>query len=232
MTSGTPERNDDELIAAEYVLGVLPQAERADFAQRLLAEPLLMSRVAYWEGKLEPLLDDVAPVAPPAWMLGSLERRLFPDSASQAPHWLGLRFWKFVTAALFMALIAVTTAYVADWRPGGSRTTAYVAELKNDAGRLTLVTYYDPRTGTLRLNRLTGAPPPGRSFELWLLVGENAPVSLGVLPQDVSGSVSLPAELRKAAAQATLAVSDEPAGGSPTGQPTGDILAAAKLNSV
>jgi anti-sigma-K factor RskA len=94
------------------------------------------------------------------------------------------------------------------------------------------VTFYDARTGTLRLNRLSGEPPPGRSFELWLLVGKNAPVSLGVLPAEVSGSVSLPTELRKAAAEATLAVSDEPAGGSPTGQPTGDILAAAKLNSV
>lgn len=232
MTSGTRERKDDEFIAAEYVLGVLPHAERTEFAQRLLVDQELKSRVDYWGGKFSPLLDDVVPVAPPVWLLSSLERRLFPDTATAPAPWLGLRFWQSLTAALFAALVALTTAYFSDWRPGGTVKGAYVAELNGDAGRIKLVTFYDPRTGTLRFNRLSPDPVPGRSFELWLLAGKNAPVSLGLLPADVSGSLILPNALRKAAEDAVLAVSDEPSGGSPTGQPTGAILAAAKLNSV
>ena len=232
MTGASSERRDDDLVAAEYVLGVLPQAERAAFARRLLVEPQLKSAVDAWEARLLPLLDDVAPVTPPAAMLAAVEQRLFPDSQSQSFRWLGIRFWQSLAAALSIALVALAAAYIADWPPRGAGSGAYVAELTSETGSLKLLTLYDPQTGVLRLNRLSGEPAAGRSFELWLLAGETPPVSLGLIPDAVTGSLRLPEELRRAAETGTLAVSDEPAGGSPTGQPTGSIVAAARLNSV
>jgi anti-sigma-K factor RskA len=66
------------------------------------------------------------------------------------------------------------------------------------------------------------------SFELWMLPGEGpdqAPVSLGLIPASGEISLRLTAELAAAlVAAGGLAVSLEPAGGSPTGQPTGPIL--------
>ncbi|KKK92899.1 hypothetical protein LCGC14_2698290, partial [marine sediment metagenome] len=52
-----------------------------------------------------------------------------------------------------------------------------------------------------------------------------APVSLGVLPDSKTMRIPIPPLWRDQTAQMTLAISDEPVGGSPTGAPTGDILA-------
>ena len=52
------------LIAAEYVLGVLGAEERREVERRLLAEPALAAEVAFWESRLNGLTDAVAPVEP------------------------------------------------------------------------------------------------------------------------------------------------------------------------
>jgi anti-sigma-K factor RskA len=60
---------------------------------------------------------------------------------------------------------------------------------------------------------------------LWLIAGGNAPVSLGVLPDSGIVALAFPVDLKDQLRGATLAISDEPDGGSPTGQPTGAVLA-------
>jgi anti-sigma-K factor RskA len=74
------------------------------------------------------------------------------------------------------------------------------------------------------------APPPGKSYELWMLPAGGAPVSLGLLP--ASGAVELVLGAEQAYRMQTaagIAVSLEPAGGSPTGQPTGPVVYQAVL---
>jgi anti-sigma-K factor RskA len=61
---------------------------------------------------------------------------------------------------------------------------------------------------------------------LWLIAEGGAPVSLGLLEPQGPSRITVPDDLRPVLAGATLAVSDEPPGGSPTGQPTGAVLAA------
>jgi anti-sigma-K factor RskA len=63
------------------------------------------------------------------------------------------------------------------------------------------------------------------------LIAENAeaPVSLGVLPADAVARIALTEQLKAALQNGTLAVSDEPIGGSTTGAPTGDVLAVGKV---
>ena len=66
------------------------------------------------------------------------------------------------------------------------------------------------------------APPAtaGRAYELWLIPDADAPPqSLGLLPASGRQTVTVPAALRT-----QLAVSIEPAGGSPTGLPTGPVI--------
>ncbi|MGB3406166.1 MAG: anti-sigma factor, partial [Jannaschia sp.] len=79
---------------------------------------------------------------------------------------------------------------------------------------------------TLRIIHLDGTPEPGRVFELWLIAGDAAPVSLALVP--ASGQIDIPRP-EGLAPGVIFAVSDEPAGGSPTGAPTGDVLAAEPL---
>jgi anti-sigma-K factor RskA len=60
-------------------------------------------------------------------------------------------------------------------------------------------------------------------FELWGIAGPTAhPVPLGVIPS--GGTLRLAKLPRNIGAGATLAISIEPPGGSPTGLPTGPVV--------
>src|SRR6185312_2630954 len=57
---------DDDLLAAEYVLGVLERADRAMAARRIERDRAFARLVADWETRLAPWAEQIAPVAPPA----------------------------------------------------------------------------------------------------------------------------------------------------------------------
>src|SRR5687768_17338874 len=57
---------DDDVLAAELVLGVLATAQCAAAQARVLAEPAFAARVAAWEHRLGGLVHEVDPVAVPA----------------------------------------------------------------------------------------------------------------------------------------------------------------------
>ncbi|MCP3878759.1 MAG: hypothetical protein GY701_10270, partial [Sulfitobacter sp.] len=90
----------------------------------------------------------------------------------------------------------------------------------------------EPIKHEIALRRVSGAANEGRVLELWAILPDQAPVSLGVLPDSETTRILVPAELRSQAAQITLAISDEPVGGSPTGAPTGDVLAAGAMSEL
>jgi len=74
-----------------------------------------------------------------------------------------------------------------------------------------------------------------RSLELWLIpAGPNQrPHSLGLIQPGQPIRLELPRDLiGRVTPDATLAVSVEPPGGSPTGQPTGPVIAAGKLTNL
>jgi anti-sigma-K factor RskA len=73
-----------------------------------------------------------------------------------------------------------------------------------------------------------------RAIELWIIpAGQSRPRSLGLIQSGEPIRLDLPPDLAGAAtAGATLAVSLEPPGGSPTGQPTGPVIASGKLTSL
>jgi len=72
--------------------------------------------------------------------------------------------------------------------------------------------------------------PAGKSAELWLITPGNRPAALGLLASGRTVTVTIPAaQLAGNIAMAELAVSIEPAGGSPTGQATGPIISAARF---
>ncbi len=69
-----------------------------------------------------------------------------------------------------------------------------------------------------------------RSMELWLIPQGGKPASLGLIAAGQPVRINIPAELLKQMGSgATLAVSLEPLGGSPTGQPTGEVIAHGNL---
>jgi anti-sigma-K factor RskA len=229
MTDVTPRLNeDDNMLAAEYALGVLQGDARAAFAKRMQDSPALTQAVRQWDEHFIAFTDDIPAVTPPAKLRKSLENRLF---ATQQPSlWNSLTFWRGLATAAAVAVIAMGAWTLRPVEQNAASTL--VANVAAAEGTFKLVAYYDNTSNELRLNRLDGAAASGRSLELWLIAGTDAPVSLGVMVDAAQSRVAVPAALREKLKSGVLAVSDEPAGGSPTGAPTGAILATGPLTEV
>jgi len=108
----------------------------------------------------------------------------------------------------------------------------YVAVVTDQAtGPVWLLQTFE-QARALRVTTVTPRPaPPASSYELWMLPGGGAqPVSLGLLPATGNATLGLSAaQLAVLGNTPTLAVSVEPAGGSPTGLPTGPVIYTAPL---
>lgn len=207
----TPEE-DDDFLASEYVLGTLDMAERSAAEARLRAEPAFAARVTDWEERLSGLNADFEP-APLPDLLPKIEARLFPQPPRRS-WWADLRLWGGVALAS-VALVA----YLAMTPPRPELTATITA----DQGTLQFAASITE--GRLTITRVAGAAPDAsHSHELWIIAGNDPPVSLGVIPEGVE-VISLPG----VAAGALLAVTLEPPGGSPTGKPTGPIVAKGAL---
>ncbi len=155
----------------------------------------------------------MASIAPSARVRRALLRRLFPRPR-RARAWLGG-----LVAAAALAALAFLGLRLVEPAP------LVPVEIAAEDGALAIAASFDPDAGRLAVERLEGAAPPGRVLELWLIAGEAAPVSIGVLPEDGVAAFVLGSGLASLVPGATLAVSEEPPGGSPTGAPTGAVLA-------
>lgn len=101
-----------------------------------------------------------------------------------------------------------------------------VAALAAQRGGAQFDVTYDTGTKQLRITQVAGKKPAGKVFELWMIKGDNPPVSLGVVDGGGNSSAPVAAALQSAFAEGvTLAVSVEPVGGSTTGAPTGPVVA-------
>jgi anti-sigma-K factor RskA len=210
----TPREAEDAL-AAEYVLGVLDAAERAEVAARIKREPAFAARIADWEDKLSGLNDGFAE-APAPNLLPKIEARLFPKPARSGRFGvLGWLSGALVASALSLATVSV----LAPPRP------TPVATLATADNRLAYqVTHFG---GSLQVTRVAGVPAvPGQVHELWVIAPDANPVSLGLL-EDRPLVVSYPVP----PAGFVLAVSIEPVGGSPTGPPTGPVILTAQIGA-
>jgi len=230
--SKTEDHNEDDVLAAEYAMHLLSAPERRAFEARLENEPQLRAALAAWQERLAPLADDVAEVAPPRRLKKSLEAQLFAPSQSQHTGlWGRLALWRGLSLASLVAVIVMAGWVYFQQTPQGG--PVMVAEVAAADDSLRLLARYDEKSGVLEVSRLKGQAASGRALELWLIAGQDtAPVSLGVLPTDERGRILIRAQLQPLMTNAVLAISDEPLGGSPTGLPTGSVLAVGQINSV
>jgi anti-sigma-K factor RskA len=114
---------------------------------------------------------------------------------------------------------------------GEAPRTVDVAQLRAAGGTQLWVIAIDPGTTRLAARASNAvARQANRDYELWALPEGGAPVSLGLLPATGRVERDLGPGQRDALRRATkVAVSLEPAGGSPTGAPTGPVLYVADL---
>ncbi len=212
-----------EATAAEYVLGLLEDEERAAFEARLRADPDLQQDVAAWSEYFATLTDPIPERVPPPAVLRRLEAELF----AQPRRSLWQMLLPYLAGAMVGAALAwgVFFAGLLDAPQPELR-----AELAPVEGEIAFAARFDPGAGVLALDRIAGTAPEGRVLELWLIPGaEAAPISLGLLAAGGGTVIALPPLLSERVPGATLAVSEEPPGGSPTGAPTGPVRAAGQM---
>jgi anti-sigma-K factor RskA len=208
MSMDSDDLND---LAGEYVLGTLTGEERVAFEARLRHDPAAARAVALWASHLQPLADAVAPAIPPTDLWRRIQRDLGLPTRTRAPIW--------IAAAVAAALIAVAFL-IPDliFRPDVNS----VAQLAPQGGEPAFVVSVLDDQKKLLVRAAKVDALPNQSYELWAVPPSGAaPLSLGVIEATGETERDVAENLRGLLTPgATLAVSLEPAGGSPTGSPT------------
>ncbi|WP_248304473.1 anti-sigma factor [Breoghania sp. L-A4] len=236
MSVRDDHKDERDVLAAEYVLGVLPAEARHAAAARIESDPEFAADVARWQNHFTDLNENYEPVAPPAHVLARIEERLFGrDAAPQgffAGLWNSLALWRSLAVAAVMLLAVVGYIQFDAFEPDG-QAGALVVALESADSPVRYVALYDAENARLRLNHVAGERANAHDFELWVIEGDNPPVSLGVVPHGARVALSVASGHQPLIhSGAVLAVSSEPLGGSPTGAPTGPVVAAGDLRDL
>lgn len=224
---------DDDLLAAEHALGLSDQSARE------ASDPDFARSVDTWRRRLDPLLGTER--APPPHVWNSIVARLPANDAGVSDP---ARPWRFATFAASAAAAALLGVLVL--RPDGEAPTPapvpqvatapaarmMVAALTPEQGSGTVTIAYDEREGRMTVTPV-GMDPDGRTPQLWVIPADGKPRSLGVIAAADARTMIVPAgERTLLSGGVTLAVSLEPEGGSPTGQPTGPVVMTGTMSIV
>jgi anti-sigma-K factor RskA len=224
----TPDNREViDRLASEYALGTLRGPARRRFERWRASTPFVDERCRFWEERLMHLAKDLKPVQPPAHVWPAIQRRLNLTNRQTALR----RIRSFALAASVVLLVGV--AALLYWRglPATRATAVATISAKSGEHLWELEVFGKADRLVARAAKLP-ARPAGSDYELWALPAGAAPVSLGVLPAAGATSRTLTVMQKQALALSTqVAVSIEPRGGSPTGQPTGAVLFVAPLRA-
>jgi anti-sigma-K factor RskA len=240
-------------LAAEYALGTLRGRARVRFEKLLRGDAGLASEVTFWHERLSEFATRLKPVAPREVVWTALERTI--NSAASTSRTVtplrpvaapagsfSQRFWRNWALAASLAAVALSAGLVRQWEKHGELIAAldaaqrkpmpYVAVFQASGGDAQWAITLHPDQKMMRVV-LSGSSMPAdvtvRSLELWMLDSKGQPHSLGLLPVTGKHSHDMPLPGMPAdemGTTLTLAVSEEPRGGSPTGLPTGKVLGA------
>ena len=235
MSALNDDRDDLDADAGEYVLGTLSADERMRFEMRLRSDRRAQAAVAYWEKRLAPLAGLAGAVDPGPQLLQRIEHTIMlqgrPARSNRTLVPLRVRIWNSVTiwrgTAIGAGLVAAAFAGLLLVRPPAQEAgPSYVAVLGHAEGAPVWLVTANPGENTISVDSVGQAPQDTRVPQLWLIpAGSTTPISLGVLGGNRRTTTTIdPQELAKIGEGAVLAVSLEPAGGSPTGAPTGPVV--------
>jgi anti-sigma-K factor RskA len=235
MSDPGPElpEDPDTALAAEYVLRLLGPDDTAACAARAARDPAFAALVADWRAEFEALDVAFPEVAPPRRLGRRIEERLWGRRPSLlARLWGSAGLWRAVAAAAVVAAVWLGTLVPPPQVPGEPQARL-ISALASQNSDVSLLAELEPEAAVLNINRTSGAPAAGRSLELWMIQGDEAPVSLGVLPEATRARVPLTREqAARIGPGTTLAITDEPAGGSPTGVPSLPPVAAGPVTEL
>lgn len=228
------DRDDLDMLAAEFVLGTLDARERSAVVARRQQDPELDALIAGWEQRLAPLGDEVQPVQPTPDLLARIEQRIdalpetppSEDSARIVSLNNRIRRWQWSTAVASAAALVLMAVVLLQPAPQEA-PQSFVAVFQQNDQQPAFMLSVNLSNRELSIRPVTAEPVQGKSYQLWIKadpLGPN-PRSVGVLSDnmklDAAALRDYDPELLR---EATFGISVEPEGGSPTGQPTGPAI--------
>jgi len=249
----TPPPRD--VLAGEYVLGVLDADERRAAERRIDSDQAFAAAVQQWQQHLMPLADEIAPVAVPERVWLRIRATLglktpAPRAPAAAPgFWESVRTWRwlsaggFATAAacLFALMIAraplppqlPTTAPPPVVAPPADTGIAMTSTLMREDGKPGYVALMDADKQRITLTPLGGSRDAERVPELWLIPADGKARSMGVFDDAQARAARIPDALMPLLSDgAVLAVTMEPPGGAPGGVATGPVVAKGGISTL
>lgn len=209
----------DDALSAEYAIGTLRGPARLRFQTRLLTEPELAEQVAKWQTLLAGLDGQLIPEIPPDRVWKKIVLNL-PAKPSASPARRAALGWMVAAAIAVLALVSWRMFYVPEFTPltvmsDAQQHSQWVVSADRDLTQLR-VTPLQPVTADSHT-----------SLQLWLIPTGSRPISLGLLNAEQATQLAL--KRQDSLKNAVVAISREPQGGSPTGQPTGPVLYSGKI---
>lgn len=206
-------------LAARYVLGSMRGQARRKFQRLLMDYPKLRDEVTFWESHLNELATQLPEKAAPKSAWQAIEKRL-GWRKQQAKSTTG---WRWLTTALAAVLVIVVLNQTIIAPMPDVPQADRIAVIQNSEARTLWL--LEQREQVLEVAAVGAVELlTNEDYELWMLPKSGAaPISLGLLPQQGSRTLTVPAnvDLQQIAA---LAVSREPLGGSPLAVPSGPVL--------
>lgn len=242
MTDDREIPDGPEGLAAEYALGLLTGDELRSARERARTDSAFRQEVARWRGRLGPMLDEVETADPPPSAWREIERRLAGTADGgnvvqlrrRVTQWRGIAAAMTAIAACLAIFMVMRPPAPAPAPPSVERPAAQpplLAMLGEEGKGTKVVASWDPDAQRLVI-AVTGdmQPDPTHSHELWVIPADGKPRSLGTMGDEKKTHMQLADALARLLQQgATIAISVEPPGGSPTGAPTGPVVAAGAL---
>lgn len=231
-----------DIVAAEYVLGTLTINVRKRVESLAASRSDWKLATNWWAMRLHLLADTLPAVMPRKQVWQKIETRLYGNKVTATTSW-----WRILalgSASVTVAMVILMIAKEPEIFQAPARVAAKAPVEVPAAVALALLSGTDLKPGwLLRLSKNKNGQPeikvttlngikhaPDNSFELWILpANQSAPISLGLLPGQGNKQLMVSLKNVELLKQGGLAVSLEPIGGSPTGQPTGAVLYQGKL---
>lgn len=237
MNLGRPDRSERlDALAAAYALGTLAARPRRRLARLALDDPAVAAAIRDWEWRLAVLADGVPGTTPPPRVWDGIRKRLGVaepgEARGPAPWWASLGLWRGLAFAGFALAFAFGITMLA---PRGERPFESVVVVLADPGaKAALVATAERASRHLTVKAVAPVDVArDRALELWMLPDGKPPLSLGLVKASGIDRVALRAPVGIALQDVpSLAVSLEPAGGSPTGAPTGPVLYTGRVERI
>src|SRR5579875_858175 len=162
-----PEDRDAlNVLAGEYVLGLLDPAEAREIEAARASNAALRSAIDFWQQRLHPLAALAPPAEPPSDLWSGIAARL--DSVPQtgaARWWNRTSPWRWATAGmaalavallLYIALSPPSPSYIAMLYAPQEKQASWIATVGHDGLTIRTVAAINPPPGRSPTERATG----------------------------------------------------------------------------